>query len=124
MIKVYNGDAYAVQEDEYDRSTSLQFFLSGHKNEYILIYRGDQLLKVLSYYDVLYCREVPERVLNLNQNVFEEARKLFISYPNMSDRWNRAVAVCSNPDDNGNLGDELQEYLEGISIQKTIVELE
>ena len=25
---------------------------------------------------------------------------------------------------NGNLGDELQEYLEGISIQKTIVELE
>ena len=105
MIKVYNGDAYAVQEDEYDRSTSLQFFLSGHKNEYILIYRGDQLLKVLSYYDVLYCREVPERVLNLNQNVFEEARKLFISYPNMSDRWNRAVAVCSNPDDNGNLGD-------------------
>ena len=51
MIKVYNGDAYGIQEDDYDRNRSLQFFLNGHKNEYILIYRGDRLLKVLSYYD-------------------------------------------------------------------------
>ena len=37
MIKVYNGDAYGVQEEDYDRSRSLQFFLNGHKNEYIMI---------------------------------------------------------------------------------------
>ena len=105
MIRVYNGDAYGVQEEEYDRNQSLQFFLNGHKNEYILIYRGDRLLKVLSYYDVLYRREVPEKVLYLNCDLFQEARELFFSYEKADDRWNRAVAVCSNPDDNGNLGD-------------------
>lgn len=31
MIRVYNGDAYGVQEEEYDRNQSLQFFLNGHK---------------------------------------------------------------------------------------------
>lgn len=105
MIKVYNGDAYGVQEEDYDRSRSLQFFLNGHKNEYILIYRGDRLLKVLSYYDVLYSREVPEKVLYLNPDVFSEARELFFSYKNADDRWNRAVAVCSGPEDDGGPGD-------------------
>ena len=105
MIKVYNGDAYGVQEEDYDRSRSLQFFLNGHKNEYILIYRGDRLLKVLSYYDVLYSREVPEKVLYLSTDVFSEARELFFSYKNADDRWNRAVAVCSGPDDTGCPGD-------------------
>lgn len=105
MIKVYNGDAYGVQEEDYDRSRSLQFFLNGHKNEYILIYRGNRLLKVLSYYDVLYSREVPEKVLYLNPDVFSEARELFFSYKNADDRWNRAVAVCSGPEDDGGPGD-------------------
>ena len=105
MIKVYNGDAYGVQEEDYDRSRSLRFFLNGHKNEYILIYRGDRLLKVLSYYDVLYSREVPEKVLYLNPDVFSEARELFFSYKNADDRWNRAVAVCSGPEDDGSPGD-------------------
>ncbi len=105
MIRVYNGDAYGVQEEDYDRSRSLQFFLNGHKNEYILIYRGDRLLKVLSYYDVLYSREVPETVLYLNPDVFSEARELFFSYEKADDRWNRAVAVCSGPDDAGCPGD-------------------
>lgn len=105
MIRVYNGDAYGVQEEEYDRNQSLQFFLNGHKNEYILIYRGDRLLKVLSYYDVLYRREVPEKVLYLNRDLFQEARELFFSYEKADDRWNRAVAVCSGPDDAGCPGD-------------------
>lgn len=105
MIRVYNGDAYGVQEEEYDRNQSLQFFLNGHKNEYILIYRGDRLLKVLSYYDVLYRREVPEKVLYLNRDLFQEARELFFSYEKADDRWNRAVAVCSGPDDAGCHGD-------------------
>lgn len=105
MIKVYNGDAYGIQEDDYDRNRSLQFFLNGHKNEYILIYRGDRLLKVLSYYDVLYRREVPEKVLHLGPDVFAEARELFFSYKNMDDRWNRAVAVCRDPDAAGCPGD-------------------
>ena len=105
MIKVYNGDAYAVQADEYDRNTCLQFFLSGHKDEYILIYRGGRPVKVLSYYDVLYRREVPEKVLHMSTEVFAEARRLFFSYPTADERWNRAVAVCGAPDNNGNLGD-------------------
>ncbi len=92
MIKVYNGDAYAVQEEEYDRNRSLQFFLGGHKDEYILIYRGDRPIKVLSYYDVLYNREVPEKVLYLNPDIFAEARELFFSFKNPEDRWNRAVS--------------------------------
>lgn len=98
MIKAYNGDAYAVQEGEYDRNRSLRFFLSGHKDEYILIYRGERPVKVLSYYDVLYNREVPEKILYLNPNVFAEARELFFSFKNPEDRWNRAVAVCSHPE--------------------------
>ncbi len=101
MIKVYNGDAYAVQEEEYDRNRSLQFFLGGHKDEYILIYRGDRPIKVLSYYDVLYNREVPEKVLYLNPDIFAEARELFFSFKNPEDRWNRAAAVCSLPEGDG-----------------------
>lgn len=105
MIKVYNGDAYAVQEEDYDRSTSLRFFLNGHKDEYILIYRGNRPLKVLSYYDVLYSREVPEGILYMNADVFTEARKLFFSYKNPDERWNRAVAVCSSPNGEEDPGD-------------------
>lgn len=109
MIRVYNGDAYAVQEEAYDRSRSLQFFLNGHKDEYILIYRGDRPVKVLSYYDVLYNREVPEKILYLNREVFAEARELFFSYKKADERWNRAVAVCSLPE-----GDEGLEEVECI----------
>ncbi len=99
MIKVYNGDAYAVQEEEYDRNQSLRFFMDGHRDEYIMLYRGDELIKVLSYYDVLYHRDVPEKVLYMGQDVFSEARKLFFFYEKEEDRWNRAVAVCSKPNE-------------------------
>lgn len=118
MIRVYNGDAYAVQEEAYDRSRSLQFFLNGHKDEYILIYRGDRPVKVLSYYDVLYNREVPEKVLHLNSEVFAEARELFFSFPNPEDRWNRAVMVCSPQGGESGLEDE--SGLEEVSGQEEV----
>lgn len=94
MIKVYNGDAYAVQEDEYDRNRSLLFFLDGHTEEYIMIYRGDRPIKVLSYHDVLYNREIPEKVLYMAPDIFSQAREIVFSCEK-SDRWNRAFAVCN-----------------------------
>lgn len=94
MIKVYNGDAYAVLEDEYDRNRSLLFFLDGHTEEYIMIYRGGSPIKVLSYHDVLYNREIPEKVLYMAPDIFSQAREIFFSYEK-SDRWNRAFAVCN-----------------------------
>lgn len=95
MIKVFTGNVYAIQESEYDRDMLLEFFLNGHREEYILIYRKDRLLKALSYYDVLFQRDVPEVVLYLGKNVFAEARAIFFSYQNRDERWNRAAAVCS-----------------------------
>mgnify|MGYP006875964818 FL=1 len=63
MIRVYNGDACAVQESEYDWRTALRFFLNGHRDEYILIYRDDKPIKTLSYRDICYNREVPEKII-------------------------------------------------------------
>ena len=98
MIKVFNGDAFGIQEEEYDRNTLLQFFLDGHREDFILVYRGEKLLKALSYYDILFNREVPEKVLYMNPNVFIQARDLIYAYGREEDRWRRALAVC---DDNG-----------------------
>lgn len=77
MIKVFTGDVYAVQESEYDRDMLLDSFLNGHRAEYILLYSGEKLQKTLSYEDVLFCRNVPERVLALGKDVFGKARELF-----------------------------------------------
>ncbi len=94
MIKVFTGNVYAIQESEYDRGMLLEFFLNGHREEYILLYRGDRLLKALSYYDVLFQREVPEGTLHFGMDIFAKAREIFFSYKNREERWNRAVAVC------------------------------
>lgn len=98
MIKVFNGDAFGIQEEEYDRNTLLQFFLDGRREDFILVYRGEKLLKALSYYDILFNREVPEKVLYMNPDVFIQARDLIYAYGREEDRWRRALAVC---DDNG-----------------------
>ena len=95
MIKVFTGDVYTIQESEYDRDMLLEFFLNGHREEYLLLYSGDKLLKTLSYQDVLFQRDVPERVLSLGKDVFAEAREIFFSYESRKERRNRAVAVCS-----------------------------
>lgn len=92
MIKVFTGNVYGIQEEACDRDSLLLFFLDGHREEYIAVYRGENLIKILSYEDILYTREVPEIVLELNEDVFAEARKIFFHYEN---RLNRAVAVCN-----------------------------
>ena len=98
MIRVFNGDALALQEDEYDWRTALHYFLDGHHNDYVLIYRNDKPIKTLSYRDVCYNRDVPERILYLNQDIFAGARKYFFSYKNQEERWMRAIAVCDRQD--------------------------
>lgn len=99
MIKVFTGNVYTIQESEYDRDSLLEFFLDGHREEYILVYRGERLQKVLSYYDVLFQRDVPETVLYMDQDIFKEARKIFFSYERREDRWNRAAAVCNRQEE-------------------------
>ncbi len=99
MIRVYNGDACAVQESEYDWRTALRFFLNGHRDEYILIYRDDKPIKTLSYRDICYNREVPEKIIYLDQDVFAEARKYFFTYREQEERWMRAVAVCNRQEE-------------------------
>lgn len=99
MIRVFNGDALAFQEDEYDWRTALHYFLDGHQNDYVLIYRGEKPIKTLSYHDVCYNRDVPERILYQDQDIFAEARKYFFSYEKQEDRWKRAIAVCNRQDE-------------------------
>ena len=62
MIRVFNGDALAIQENDYDWRTALHYFLDGHHNDYVLVYRDDKPIKALSYHDVCYNRDVPEKV--------------------------------------------------------------
>ena len=99
MIRVFNGDALAIQEDEYDWRTALHYFLDGHKDDYVLIYRGDMPIKTLAYRDVCYNRDVPEKIIYLDQDVFAEARKYFFAYREQEERWQRAVAVCNRQDE-------------------------
>ena len=80
MIRVFNGDAYAFEESEYDWRKALHFFLDGHHNDYVLIYRDGRPIKALSYHDVCYNRDVPEKILYLDQDIFAEARKYFFVF--------------------------------------------
>ena len=95
MIRVFNGDALAIQENDYNWRTALHYFLDGHHNDYVLIYRDDKPIKALSYHDVCYNRDVPEKVIYLDQDVFAEARKYFFTYETQEERWKRAVTVCN-----------------------------
>lgn len=99
MIRIFNGDALAIQEKEYDWRTALHYFLDGHKDDYVLVYQGDKPVKTLSYHDVCYNRNVPEMVIYKDQDVFAEARKYFFSYETQQERWKRAVAVCDKSDE-------------------------
>lgn len=77
MIRVFNCDALAIQEKEYDWRTALHYFWDGHKDDYVLVCQGDKPVKTLSYHDVCYNRNVPEMVIYKDQDVFAEARKYF-----------------------------------------------
>lgn len=99
MIRVFNGDAYAFEESEYDWRKALHFFLDGHHNDYVLIYRDGKPIKALSYHDVCYNRDVPEKILYLDQDIFAEARKYFFVFRQQEERWKRGIAVCNRQDE-------------------------
>ncbi len=81
MFKLYDGKAYAVQEEEMNRTELLNFFLGENcinKECKLIVYGREGIEGILCYEDVLYHRELLRKTFLHSDNVFLEADRFVL----------------------------------------------
>ncbi|MBQ3544331.1 MAG: hypothetical protein IJA34_05010 [Lachnospiraceae bacterium] len=98
MITIYDKDVINL-DYEYDRNEILKYCWSITNSEKLrfVVYKEGKICKALSYYDILYDRNVRDKCIQFERNVFIESRKYFLE-EGLDDY--RCVPVCN---DMGNL---------------------
>lgn len=75
MLKLYDGKIYNIQCNTMTRGDLIHFFLDGdgmNLDSKIAFYEGEELKGVACYQDILYRRELCEKLFRHSRHVFTE----------------------------------------------------
>lgn len=97
MIKISDYDVWNVEIEAYDIREIGRFFLDGHMQDRVVVTRNGKPIKIVTSLDIANQRIVNEDVLVHNKNVFEQARKIFLSYG--EDREGRCIPVINSSEE-------------------------
>lgn len=104
-----------MEETEATRTTLLNFFLSGHRRELVVLQREGKFVRYLTYEGLLYRMSGGKQTVAVDENLFQEARRFFEDKGNRSKllpvvnkrgellsflRWNNQKEEVSKPDQN------------------------
>lgn len=79
MIKLYDGEVFSFDIEDYDRSRILNQCWANSKCSELkfLVYGGDELIGAVSYQDILADKPIVPNCLNFGQDLFAHAREYF-----------------------------------------------